>query len=775
MEKKKRVINVLVAGHSQSGKSSLISAICGVFPDSLDYELTHGTTISLKVIQFELKNQNILLNFLDSPGHADFKGGIALGLEFADILVLVVSGSKGFQARTYWLFEIASKKKIPIIIAATKMDLRNANLTRIKNAIKKLADHVIPTIETSAKRNFGIEELIQKISLYVTRRDNTESDLSFIILGFNHKKGIGELLNAGILSGKIGTNWITEKIKIRHLFSLGGVQLVSASQGEIIQISLNIVSKFDLGTKYFHGKFISPKIGGLLSEIHPRKEFYLTIENPNEFKFALEILKSIKKVIPSFDFYFEKNMITILVLGDLQFDFLKERLEDLMEFKVVGSKVKGIITIKSFSRTKHNSAKVRIIPRCKRRLTITRIGEQNPRLYDILAATAACEAYHLDGLHVEIFSGKNEDDIAQAIAKGIERAKVIKLFPHQDVIVKIENYHDLYSLIEKYNIEILHQTQKNLFFLQIKNQDFELFFNSLMKISKGRAEIKLFKFEQNEIILSVDPGTRHFGFCLIEKGELPSLWYVNLKRNIEDIRTINSAKKQITHEMDIFIGDRKEIISKIFIGIGPGSKFIVDTFIEYFNIPCKDNECIIADMNSEQAKFEKKIKNEKRFKPPEVYLVDEFKTTKEALFHLQQGKLVNEVLSKGFVDHAIAALLIAKRGIRGEILKIEKKSLKPLFEYILENYSGSYSFRSIHNITDLKDLKSGMYLRIKDSSKLDSNLSNGDIISFSGFGDSYNSIHAVNLIGNRIIIKLQGNTKGKRDFFKIFVPVKERN
>lgn len=296
-----------------------------------------------------------------------------------------------------------------------------------------------------------------------------------------------------------------------------------------------------------------------------------------------------------------------------------------------------------------------------------------------------------------------------------------------------------------------------------------------MKISKGRAEFKLFKFEQNEIILSIDPGTRHFGFCLIERGELPSLWYVNLKRNIEDIRTINSAKKQITHEMDIFIGDRKDIISKIFLGIGPGSKFIVDTFIEYFNILCKDNECIIADMNSEQAKFGKKIKNENRFNPPEVYLVDEFKTTKEALFHLQQGKLVSEVKSKGFVDHAIAALLIAKRGIRGEILKIEKKSLKPLFEYVLENYSGSYSFRSIHNITDLKDLKSGMYLRVKDSSKLDSNLNNGDIISFSGFADSYNSFHAVNLIGNRIIIKLQGNAKGKRDFFKIFVPVKQRN
>ena len=162
-------------------------------------------------------------------------------------------------------------------------------------------------------------------------------------------------------------------------------------------------------------------------------------------------------------------------------------------------------------------------------------------------------------------------------------------------------------------------------------------------------------------------------------------------------------------------------------------------------------------------------------KPPEIYLVDEFKTTKEALFHLQQGKLVNEVQTKGFVDHAIAALLIARRGIKGEIIRIEKKPLKQLFDYVVENYSGSYSFSSIHNINNLLDITSGMYLRVKDSSKLDSNLNNGDVISFLGFANSYNSFHAVNLLGNKIIVKLQGNIKAKRDFFKIFTPVKQRN
>ena len=68
-----------------------------------------------------------------------------------------------------------------------------------------------------------------------------------------------------------------------------------------------------------------------------------------------------------------------------------------------------------------------------------------------------------------------------------------------------------------------------------------------------------------------------------------------------------------------------------------------------------------------------------------------------------------------------------------------------------------------------------MYLRVKDAMKLDSNLNNGEVISFLGFTNSFSSFHAVNLLGNKIIVKLQGNVKAKRDFFKIFTPVKQRN
>jgi small GTP-binding protein len=777
MEEKTRIINVLVAGHSQAGKSSLINAIVGKFPDNLDYELSHGTTVSLKVIQFELEKKNLLLNFLDSPGHADFKGGIALGLEFADLLVLVVSGNEGFQARTYWLYDKAIEHNIPIVIAATKMDLRNADTNKIKEELTRLGKKNYPIVETSAKEVFGIEDLIEKICLYVQKRENYDADLSFIILGYTEKKGIGELINIGIFSGTLNSRtFITDKIRVRQIFSLNGGPRKEVHEGEIVQASLNIDSEFELGTIYYKGKFFSPKTETILSEIQPRKEFHINIEDPVKFKTGVDILENLKKIIPSFDFYIEKNIIILQTLGDVQFDFIKENLEKLIEFKITSSNIKGIITINEKSKARYKSARVKIAPRFKNQLTITRNGSKEKEMRDILGATAAYNAFHIDGLHVNITSGKNEDEIAQAITKAIEKVKLIKIIPQQDVLVKVENYHRIFEIIEKYDVEVLHQSNSNAFFLRVRNQRFEEFFSSLMKLSDGRADVKLFNFGQSEKILSVDPGTRHFGFCLIEKSELPSLWYVNVDNIIKNRKTQKRAIDQLREELDIYIGEEKEFITKIFIGNGPGSDFIIEFLIDYFNIPLEDNGDVLSDttaINKKELGHQKEI-SKSSFDPPEIFLVDEFKTSKEALYKLQDGKLVSEVKSKGFVDHAIAALLIAKRGIKGEVIEVEKKPLKQLYDYVVENYAGSYSFSSIHNINTLSDLERGMHLRVKDSSKLDSNLQEGEIITFTGFGNSYNSIHATTLSGSKIIVKFQGNVSVKKEFFRIFSPVKPR-
>ena len=763
MKEAPRTLNVLICGHSQHGKSSLIEAIIGKFPDNLNYELNHGTTVSLKVNQFFLPQRNTVINFLDSPGHSDFQGGIALGLEFADILGLVISGSEGFQARTYWLVDKAIEKHIPVIIIITKVDLSGINIEKIKSELKSIKDlKVISITETSSKLRIGIDELIDKITLQVKIRVKTKDELCFIILGFETKKGLGELVNIGVISGELKENqWINEKVKVKYIYSLSGKSKKHAIEGEIVQLLFNVVPNFELGAKYKNGKFISPKFVGILSELKPRKEHYVVIQDHSKFNIALEVLEKVKKIFPNLDYYYEGREITIQTLGDLQFEYLQEILENMIDFEVIGSKIKGIITVNKSSKAKYETASVKIIPRIRNKLTVYRNGSQAINQYDILGAAVVYNAFHLDGLHVEIYSGKNEDHIAQAITKAIEKVKIVKLIPYQDVIVQVENFHDLNSLFEKYKVELLFKSSNNKIFLQIKNEEFEKFFNSLMKISEGKAHLSLLKFDFEEKILSVDPGTKHFGFCVIERGQLPSLWYVNLKRSIDDRKSHNIARKQLEYELNTFLENEKALITKIYIGMGPGSQFILEFLLDYFGINP-------IEFNSESPVEDSRIKK------PDIFLIDEFKTTKEALFHLQKGELVNEVKAKGFVDHAIAALLIAKRGLKGEIIRIDKKPFNQLYDYIIENYSGSSVFTSIHNINKLEDLHRGIYLRVKDASKLDSNLINGDIIAFTGFGSGYTEVRAITLTGNMVIVKFQANVKVKRDFFKIFTPSKEK-
>jgi len=68
-----------------------------------------------------------------------------------------------------------------------------------------------------------------------------------------------------------------------------------------------------------------------------------------------------------------------------------------------------------------------------------------------------------------------------------------------------------------------------------------------------------------------------------------------------------------------------------------------------------------------------------------------------------------------------------------------------------------------------------MYLRVKDSSKLDSSLKDGEIVSFSRFGTNYKNFFGTTLSGNKIIVKFQGNINVRREFFNILTPVKQRS
>ena len=123
----------VIMGHVDSGKTSLLDKVrktvvqareaggitqhigASLFPRETIIDI--ASSIGKKI---ELKTPGILI--IDTPGHEAFMTLRTRGASIADIAIVVVDLTKGFQAQTYESLETLKRQKVPFVIAANKMD-----------------------------------------------------------------------------------------------------------------------------------------------------------------------------------------------------------------------------------------------------------------------------------------------------------------------------------------------------------------------------------------------------------------------------------------------------------------------------------------------------------------------------------------------------------------------------------------------------------------------------------------------------------------------------
>ncbi|MBC7475408.1 MAG: peptide chain release factor 3 [Candidatus Sericytochromatia bacterium] len=88
--------------------------------DWMELERKRGISITSTVLQFDYDNYRI--NLLDTPGHEDFSEDTYRILTAVDAVVMVIDAAKGIEAQTRKLFEVCSKRKIPIFTFINKLD-----------------------------------------------------------------------------------------------------------------------------------------------------------------------------------------------------------------------------------------------------------------------------------------------------------------------------------------------------------------------------------------------------------------------------------------------------------------------------------------------------------------------------------------------------------------------------------------------------------------------------------------------------------------------------
>src|SRR5665647_1713133 len=146
--------NVALVGHSGAGKTTLAEALlhrAGVVPrlgrveegttvcDTEPEEIKRGISLSPAIAPFLWTASDGLeytINLIDTPGYADFAGGVDAALAVADLALLVVSAVDGVEVGTEIVWQQCAELGIPRMVFLTKEDKPRADFHRVLDQMR---------------------------------------------------------------------------------------------------------------------------------------------------------------------------------------------------------------------------------------------------------------------------------------------------------------------------------------------------------------------------------------------------------------------------------------------------------------------------------------------------------------------------------------------------------------------------------------------------------------------------------------------------------------
>ncbi|HHB2170313.1 TetM/TetW/TetO/TetS family tetracycline resistance ribosomal protection protein [Bacillus cereus] len=162
-------INIGIVAHVDAGKTSLTERILyetnvikeigrvdsgNTQTDSMELERQRGITIKASVVSFF--TDDIKVNVIDTPGHADFIAEVERSFRVLDGAILVISAVEGVQAQTKILMRTLQKLHIPTILFVNKIDRTGANTEKVVKQIKTILSN--ETFPFYSVQNEGTKE-----------------------------------------------------------------------------------------------------------------------------------------------------------------------------------------------------------------------------------------------------------------------------------------------------------------------------------------------------------------------------------------------------------------------------------------------------------------------------------------------------------------------------------------------------------------------------------------------------------------------------------------
>ncbi len=271
--------NIAIIAHVDHGKTTLVDGLLrqsGTFHahqevqdrvmDSMDLERERGITIAAK--NTSVFYQDVKINILDTPGHADFGGEVERSLNLVDGALLLVDASEGPLPQTRFVLRKALEKELKIILVINKIDRSDARIEEVLDEVYDLFidldanDEQIefPIVYTNAKAGIAhrqpgddardltvlFETILSEIPGPVA---SDEGPTQFLITNLDYDSYVGQVavgrLNHGILAmnrfyALCGENSTRRQIKFSAIYTYFGLQrkkVDSVEAGDIVAIA----------------------------------------------------------------------------------------------------------------------------------------------------------------------------------------------------------------------------------------------------------------------------------------------------------------------------------------------------------------------------------------------------------------------------------------------------------------------------------------------------------------------------------------------------------
>ena len=268
--------NVAIIAHVDHGKTTLVDAMLrqsGVFRanqqmtervmDNTDLERERGITILAK--NTAVHYGDVLINIVDTPGHADFGGEVERTLSMIDGVMLLVDASEGPLPQTRFVLRKALERGLPPIVVINKIDRQDARVQEVLNEVYDLfidldatEDQIdFPVLYTNARTGTATTDMAQPgdtlrplfqaiVDHMPPPRGNPEAPLQMLVANLDSSEYLGRIAIGRIFNGTVKLNdpiavlkhdGEAKDTKVTKLFAFDGlkrVEIEQAAAGDIV-------------------------------------------------------------------------------------------------------------------------------------------------------------------------------------------------------------------------------------------------------------------------------------------------------------------------------------------------------------------------------------------------------------------------------------------------------------------------------------------------------------------------------------------------------------